>query len=110
MGNRINIDTLAEMQTVAREAFLDGIIEGKPIAKTVSYILQLASSFGADESERSINFPVATTYDDYNEMKREVTALVINRLFTQSGIDGVVSDIVLHGSAFGFRTAKQKKS
>lgn len=105
---RMDITDIQDMEALGRTMFLDGIIEGLPIAKNVKLIIEQAVLFGRDEAGRSDRFYMTVRYDTIDDLTRDAVRNTVNDLFGKRDMDAVAHSITLAGMAFGFQSEKHK--
>ncbi len=107
------IASFNDLTAAARRTVLDGFVTGKPIGDSVSRIILMASTFGANEA-RSGN-TVGATIDltglaTFEDVLEETTGMVIERLFDGSKLKSVVTEICQMGTAFGYQNVKRQEA
>jgi cell division protein FtsB len=107
-ATRMDITDIRDMEALGRSMFLDGVIEGLPIAKNVKLIIEQAVLFGRDEAGRSDRFYFTVRYDNIDDLTRDAVRNTVNDLFGKVGMDAVAHSITLAGMAFGFQAEKLK--
>lgn len=107
MGIRTSIENYEDLLAAGRLAFIDGIIQGEPLAKTVSGIIGMASAFGGDEAERSDHFFARVDYTTSDDLKRASVEATVEALFSGKTPSNTVGILCRMGAAFGFQITKR---
>ena len=107
-ANRMDFTAIEDMEALGRTMFLDGVIEGLPLAKNVKLIIEQAVMFGRDEAGRSDRFYATVRDTNINDLIANAVRSTVDGMFGGKGMESVAHNITLVGTAYGFQSEKHK--
>jgi hypothetical protein len=104
---RMTQTSFSELETLMRSTFLDGIMQGMPLAKNITLAVQSAILFGRDEAMRSDHMPWRVGCRNITELVQEAVAVMLDGMFSAEGISKTLYKVMMMGVAYGFRSEKE---
>ncbi len=105
---RMTETSFPEIEALMKSMFLDGLVQGLPLAKNVQYAIEQAVMFGRDEAMRSDNLPWSASFANFDELKAEATVVMMDGMFGGDGIAKTLYRVMMMGIAYGFQNEKHK--
>ncbi len=105
---RMTETSFPEIEALMKSMFLDGLVQGLPLAKNVQYAIEQAVMFGRDEAMRSDNLPWSASFANFDELKAEATVVMMDGMFGGDGIAKTLHRVMMMGIAYGFQNEKHK--
>ena len=101
--------TINQINTVARAAFIDGIITGKPVGVNVGAVLQRSAEYGKTLAMTEERFNASVNFQTFEDLNRHAVEVIMDGLCgDRRSLTEAINTVVLIGAAFAFHNEKKR--
>lgn len=106
--NNSSIGNFETLKSSAKSILVNGFIQGVPLGKMVTDILDISVAFGTEEATYSEKFPATIDVKTREKLAERAIMYAVDGIF-QEKMENIIRELCDMGGAFGFQIAKHRE-